>query len=135
MPKTIALIDNDGNVVNTAEFADTFINGVWDGYITIDVTDAAVSIGWTYANGVFSAPPVESLIANPNAITSAQTTTVTYTNTYSDAPTEAIFTVNNVTATVALTNGTAELDVTPSGVGDIVVSVNRPIPAITVGVY
>lgn len=134
MTQRIALIDDTGLVENVAVFPDDFADPTWDGHQAVPCGDQPIGPGWTYAAGTFTPPPTRGLTADPASITSTQTSLVTFTDTYADAPAQVTFTVNGATSTVNLTDGTAELEVTPSGIGDIIVSVDQPVPSIIITV-
>jgi hypothetical protein len=80
-------------------------------------------------------PP--SLTVEPSSIPADGTTPAVATYTHPDpdtTPAEVTFTVNGATSTVALSDGTAELEVTPSAAGDIAVSVDQDVPGVTITV-
>jgi hypothetical protein len=135
MSKRVALIDK-GLVANVAEFPDDWTGDVWDGHtaIIIGADDALVGPGWSHDGSTFTPPPEHTLSVDQAVITPTGSALVTYRNTYDDAPVEITFDVNGATSTVALTDGTAELEITPSGTGRIVVTVDQPLPSIAITV-
>lgn len=85
--------------------------------------------GWRYRNGTFRPPATESL----SVAEAASQVLATYRNTFDDAPTSVMFDVNGATATVAVTDGSAELAITPPATGPITVSVvGRDVAPVTI---
>ena len=97
--------------------------------LVVDVTDQPqVALDWLYVDGELKPPPMRYMNTDRHSIPADGTTaaTVTYTDTYPDAPEQVVFTVNGATKTVQVTSaGNAFLDVVSSTPGDsIVVSVD-----------
>jgi hypothetical protein len=134
MTNRAALIDDTGTVSNIAIFEDWFNEASWNGLKIVFVADDLhLSPGWTYSNGEFVPPPVNGLYA-PQTAKLSEKILANYTNTYPDTPANVLFTVNGATTTVALTSGVAELEITPSAIGPITVSVDQPVDSVVINV-
>lgn len=121
-----ALRDADGLVVNVIVYdPEADYEPPWG--LTLDpLPDGSpVSIGWRHLDGEYTPPPTESLGVAPLEVPVGEVATATYTNTFPEAPASVVFTVNGVTAEVALTDGIAELDVTVAEAGPVTISVDR----------
>lgn len=133
MTKRVALL-HEGLVVNVAEFPNDWFGDTWGDLDAVELrAEEPVAVDWMFDGQRFSPPPLEDL-EGYQSITMSQTARVTYTNTLPDAPSEITFTTNGVETTVSLTDGSAELLVTPSEVGAIRVSVNRPVSPVVITV-
>lgn len=115
-----ALIDGEA-VVNVIEYDPDADYDPGEGIVLVELADEPVGPGWRRRGGVFVEPPVETL-----EVIDGVAPLATYRNTFDDAPPSVMFDVNGATATVALTDGVAELEITPPATGSVTVSVNRP---------
>lgn len=130
-----AALHDGSTVVNVIEYDPEAEYEARPGLTLIELPDdSTVGPGWRVDGDSFTAPPAQSLGADPTLITNAETSLVTYTDTRDDAPAQVTFTVNGAISTVALSDGIAELEVTPSAAGDIAVSVDQDVPGVTITV-
>lgn len=118
----------DGNVVNIVVLADDadlaeFASLVEvDRLVPLDSHPESWGIGWRYEDGKPVPPP--SLTASRVSVPVGESAVVTCDHRFPDAPSEVTFTVNGATATVALVDGKAELEVTVPEPGPVQVSVD-----------
>lgn len=116
----------DGLVHNVVEYDPEADYDAGDG-VAIEVLPESSRVGpgwrWSEAEG-YREPPARTLTANPLAVPAdgATTATVTYRNTYDDAPVAITFDANGATTEVDLTDGVAHLDVTAAQPGPVVIA-------------
>lgn len=118
-----ALIENSV-VVNLIEYDPNAVYSPGDNTALVEVSsEVFVDIGSRFIGGEFLPPPIKILEAEPIQILADNTSAsiITYTNTHDNSPTEALFDVNGALATVDLVDGSAQLEVTSSQPGDILV--------------
>lgn len=95
--------------------------------------DAPVGPGYRVTVDGYVAPLPEGLTVNPDPVTVGEPALARFVDYTDTAPAEVTFTVNGATATVALTDGVAELVVTMPAAGDVEVTVDRPgIPPVVI---
>lgn len=129
-----AALVEDGVVTNIIEYDPEAEYDPGENIQVVEIGDQHADLGWSYANNTFAAPPTKSLTVSPDMIPADNNTpsVVTYTNTYSDAPTSVNVDINGSVTPVAVTKGIAQLEVVAPTVNQITVMVDDLTATITV---